>query len=92
MGGNKVSPEEIENEVLKIEGIKDCGCISVKDAVKGEVPKLFVVLDSGRELDIKYIKTALMDKMEAFKVPQFIETIDKIPRTFNGKILRRELE
>ena len=92
VGGNKVSPEEIENEVLKIEGIKDCGCISVKDAVKGEVPKLFVVLDSGRELDIKYIKTALMDKMEAFKVPQFIETIDKIPRTFNGKILRRELE
>ena len=92
VGGNKVSPEEIENEVLKIEGIKDCGCISVKDAVKGEVPKLFVVMEPGRELDIKYIKTALMGKMEAFKVPQFIETIDKIPRTFNGKILRRELE
>ena len=92
VGGNKVSPEEIENEVLKIEGIKDCGCISVKDAVKGEVPKLFVVLDSGRELDIKQIKRVLMGKMEAFKVPQFIEIIDKIPRTFNGKILRRELE
>ena len=92
VGGNKVSPEEIENEVLKIEGIKDCGCISVKDAVKGEVPKLFVVMEPGRELDIKYIKTVLMGKMEAFKVPQFIETIDKIPRTFNGKILRRELE
>jgi hypothetical protein len=92
VGGNKVSPEEIENEVLKIEGIKDCGCISVKDAVKGEVPKLFVVMEPGRELDIKYIKTVLMGKMEAFKVPQFIEIIDKIPRTFNGKILRRELE
>ena len=91
VGGNKVSPEEIENEVLKIEGIKDCGCISVKDAVKGEVPKLFVVMEAGREPDIKQIKTVLMGKMEAFKVPQFIEIIDKIPRTFNGKILRREL-
>ena len=49
-------------------------------------------MEPGRELDIKYIKTVLMGKMEAFKVPQFIEIIDKIPRTFNGKILRRELE
>ena len=91
VGGNKVSPDEIENEALKIKGVFDCGCIAVNDDMKGEVPKLFVVMEEGIGFNQSQIKNELSDRLETFKVPQYIEKTDKIPRTFNGKILRREL-
>ena len=30
-------------------------------------------------------------KLEAYKVPKLIEQIDKIPRTYNGKLQRKKL-
>ena len=40
----------------------------------------------------KEIKSFLKSKLEPYKVPAFIEQIDEIPRTFNGKILRKNLK
>ena len=92
VGGNKVSPEEIENAAKTMPGIADCGCIPVSDPAKGSVPKLFVQMSSGAEFDPKEIRSFLKSKLEPYKVPAFIEQIDEIPRTFNGKILRKNLK
>lgn len=40
----------------------------------------------------KEIRSFLKSKLEPYKVPAFIEQIDEIPRTFNGKILRKNLK
>ena len=34
----------------------------------------------------------MLNKLEAFKVPKVFEVIDEIPRTFNGKIIRKKLK
>lgn len=92
VGGNKVSPEEIEDAAKKIDGIADCGCIPVEDSAKGHVPKLFVEMVKGREFDMKAIRSALAATLEPYKVPVYIVEIEKIPRSYNGKLLRKELK
>ena len=91
VGGNKVSPEEIENAAKKLEQVADCGCIGVPDKTKGQVPKLFVQMNPDADFDIKLIRSFLTASLEPYKVPVYIEKIEKIPRTFNGKLLRKEL-
>jgi len=92
VGGNKVSPEEIEDAAKKLDGVADCGCIPVEDSAKGHVPKLFVQMTAGREFDAKAIRSALAASLEPYKVPVYIVEIDKIPRSYNGKLLRKELK
>lgn len=91
VGGNKVSPEEIENAAKEIPGVADCGVIAVPDLMKGSVPKLFIQMDEGIKFDPVAVRTALAQSLEPYKVPAFIVEIDRIPRSFNGKLLRREL-
>lgn len=92
MGGLKIAPTEIEEVVMTYEKIKDCACIPIKDEITGEAPKLFVVMNDGCEFDRKEITKFMLNKLEAFKVPKVFEVIDEIPRTFNGKIIRKKLK
>ena len=92
MGGLKIAPTEIEEVVVTHEKIKDCACIPIKDEITGEAPKLFVVMNEGCEFDQKEIAKFMLNKLEAFKVPKVFEVIDEIPRTFNGKIIRKKLK
>ena len=91
IGGNKVSPEEIENAAKKMPEIADCGVIPVADSMKGNVPKLFVQMKTGCAYDSVAIRTFLAASLEPYKVPVYIQQIDQIPRSYNGKLLRKEL-
>lgn len=91
VGGSKVSPDEIEAAAAQYHGIKDCACVAAPDKIKGFVPKLFVEAEPETQLDVTDISTFLASSLEAYKVPRQIVIIDKIPRSFNGKILRKEL-
>lgn len=91
VGGRKVSPEEVENVVKKLAYIEDCACIGIKNELLGSVPKLFVQLKPGQSLDAVAIKKFIGENLESYKVPQVIEVIVKIPRSYNGKVLRKEL-
>lgn len=91
VGGNKVSPQEIEEIALKYPGIKDCACVASPDPLKGSVPKLFVVTDT-EDFSVKALGQFLALHLEPYKVPKKIQLIDEIPKTFNGKIKRKELQ
>ncbi len=90
VGGKKLSPVETETEILKIPGVADCACIGVADddGILGEVVKAFIVKDKDSNISEEDIKTALVGKLEGYKIPVKYEWIDKIPRTHNGKIQR----
>lgn len=92
-GGVKISPEEIESMVIKNELIADCACIPVEDPITGQAPKLYIQLDSAKadSYDAKEFKSFLAEVLDANKQPKFVEIIDQIPRTFNGKIKRKDL-
>lgn len=89
-GGNKISPGEVENVSLRYEGIEECALIGRKDSLAGEVPVLYAVINP------KYTEEEFMSflsgRLEGFMVPKAIRIVDKLPKTFNGKILRKELK
>lgn len=91
VGGLKVAPTEVEEVALRFEGIKDCACCGVEDKRSGKAVKLLVVPADNYVVDQKEIRKYLSEYLEAYKIPKIVETIDEIPRTFNGKIDRKQL-
>lgn len=91
VGTHKVIPQEIENAALEIPGVRECVCTAQKDARFGQVPKLVVVLDNEYSCSIQDILIHLSEKLESYKVPQSIEVAEEIPKTIQGKVLRRRL-
>lgn len=90
-GGIKISPEEVESMVIKSNIVDDCACVPVDDALTGQAPKLFIALKDGACYDAAEFKSFLAEVLDASKQPKYVEIIDEIPRTFNGKIRRNLL-
>lgn len=89
--GIKIAPEEIESWVRKFQGITDCACVPVKDELSGQVPKVFVAVADKENFDEAQLFAYLTTVIEGNKMPKKVEVIDEIPRTSNGKLLRRKL-
>ena len=64
----------------------------IDDEITGQAPKLFIELNDGYEFDKIDLEKYLRENIEAIKVPKVYEVIAKIPRTFNGKIIRKDLK
>ena len=94
VGGKKVAPTEVDEQILKIQGVADCACVAIKDpeGVLGEVVKAFIVKEANAELTFDDIAKQLTDKLEAYKLPAQYEWIAVIPKTANGKIQRNLLQ
>jgi len=86
VGGKKVSPIEVEEQLNGIDGIEESACIGIHDEVLGEVVKAFCVC--SKEVDYENVKKILFKKIENYKIPAFFETIDRLPKTQNGKLQR----
>ena len=89
--GIKISPDEIEEVAAKYSGIKDCACVPQKDALAGQIPKLFISIENEASFDKKAFIDYLTSHLDGNKVPKSLEIIPEIPRTFNGKIKRKDL-
>lgn len=89
VGGLKVAPTEVEAAALAIDNVEDCICIPVDDRISGKALKLLVVCEEEEKFDPRQIQKDLSLKLEAYKVPRFIEKTDKVERTYNGKLNRK---
>lgn len=94
VGGKKVSPIEVEEQLLKIDGVAECACIGIPDSegVLGEVVKAFIVKEKDSSISFDDIKCQLNGKLEAYKLPVQYEWIEAIPKTQNGKVQRSLLK
>ena len=89
VGGYKVAPTEVEDAALSLPEVKDCICISVEHPVMGHALKLLVVLAEGHPFNKRQLALALKERLETYKVPLLYEQIEKVQRTYNGKIDRK---
>ena len=92
VGGDKVSPIEVEGFASEYPHLSDCACIGVPDPGSGlgEVPALFVVAkDAGYSPD--GLKVYLSSKVEKCKVPVHYVSVEEIPRNRMKKIDRKAL-
>lgn len=89
VGGFKVDPLEVENAATGHESVKECICIVAEHPVIGPVLKLLIVLEDGFILDKHSVAMYLKSKLEPHKIPTYYEAVDKIQRTYNGKLDRK---
>ena len=91
VGGEKVSPIEVENIASECPGIKECACIGVDDPneVLGQIPALFMAVDSTYTEE--GLKNFLAGKMERYKLPQEYVIIPELPRNRMKKIDRKAM-
>ncbi len=89
IGGYKIAPTEVERAALTVDGVADCICIAFHHKVLGNVLKLLVVPEPDRRPSFKEIAASLKRQLEGHKVPQQYEYVEKIERTFNGKLNRK---
>ena len=92
VGGEKVSPIEVENVAGQLPAIRECACIGVQDpdGILGQVPLLYVV--SVSDVTEDDIRCFLADKLERYKIPTVYRFIDSIPRNRMQKIDYKELK
>lgn len=90
-GGNKIAPSEIEDVTLEMEDVLECACVPVSHPILGQEPKLFVVMKKDVIFDEESIHQHLKERVENYRVPKLIVELDKLPRTYNGKIQRNVL-
>ncbi|MDQ2089645.1 class I adenylate-forming enzyme family protein [Marimonas arenosa] len=91
-GGEKVSPTEIENVLLSIDGIKEAAVVGVDDEVLGEATKCFLVLECDAEISALQVKKACAEKLENFMVPKHVEFVEELEKTVTGKISKKNLK
>ncbi|MEO8151624.1 MAG: long-chain-fatty-acid--CoA ligase [Rhizobacter sp.] len=90
VSGFNVYPNEIEDVVTQMPGIRECAAVGVPDAKAGEAVKLVLVRSNPAvtEADVRAYCEA---NMTGYKRPKIIEFRNDLPKTPVGKILRREL-
>ncbi len=92
VGGEKVSPVEVENIASEFEGVRECACIGVDDpdGILGRVPVLYVVPEEASYKEEDLIRY-LSGRLEKYKMPQRYIKITELPRNAMKKLDRRAL-
>ncbi len=89
--GEKVSPKEVEHVINSFDGIIDTAVIPVPDQILGNAIKAFVVKKKESNIAEKEILKFCSEKLEPFMIPKYIEFIDQLPKSINGKIDKKVL-
>ncbi|MEV7398185.1 AMP-binding protein [Aeromicrobium sp. NPDC092404] len=89
-GGFNVYPAEVEQALVRLDGVVDVAVIGIPDERLGEVGKAFVVRrDGGPDADA--VIAFARERLANFKVPREVVFVDSLPRNLSGKVLKTEL-
>jgi long-chain acyl-CoA synthetase len=90
-GGYNVYPAEVEQIIAQLDSVAMVAVAAAKDALKGQVPKAFIVLKAGAKCDALAVISHCKTRLASYKVPVAVAFVSDLPRNSTGKILRRVL-
>lgn len=94
VAGKRVGPGEVESVLVEHADVAEAAVIGVPHELKGEGLVCFVVLMPGKEETpelAKELKQLVSDKLGAVMRPEIIHTVQMLPKTRSGKIVRRTI-
>jgi long-chain acyl-CoA synthetase len=93
VAGKKVRPEEVEDVLRTMPGIRDVLVIAASDPQRGEQVAACVVAAAGeRPPSVVAVRRFCSARLTAFKIPRVVVVLDAIPMTARGKVDRRALD
>ena len=92
--GYRIGPFEIENVIMELPFVLECGVSAAPDEVRGQVVKASIVLTRGTEPTDelkKEIQNYVKSRTAPYKYPRIVVFRDELPKTVSGKIQRNKL-
>ena len=92
--GYRIGPFEIENVIMELPYVLECGVSAAPDEVRGQVVKASIVLVKGTEGNDalkKEIQDYVKSRTAPYKYPRIVEFKESLPKTVSGKIIRKKL-
>jgi acetyl-CoA synthetase len=92
--GYRIGPFEIENVIMELPYVLECGVSAAPDEVRGQVVKASIVLVPGTEGTDelkKEIQNYVKRRTAPYKYPRIVEFRTELPKTTSGKIIRKKL-
>jgi len=91
VSGFNVYPNEVEDEIAKMDEVLEVAAIGVPDEKSNEAVKVFIV-KKDESLTVEAVRAYCKTCLTGYKVPKHVEFMDELPKTNVGKILRRTLK
>ena len=91
VGGNKVSPREVEEVLCQMPGVREAAVVGMPDETWGEAVRAFLVPGDGVELDAAAVQRFCSARLRGFMVPKAVTFVRELPKTESGKVKKREL-
>lgn len=90
-GGLNVYPSEVEQVLWSHDAVQDCAVVGAPHPDWGEELVAVVELNDGMNVAADDLIALCKERLGSYKAPKRIEFVDKLPRSVNGKVLRREV-
>ena len=92
--GYRIGPAEIENVIMELPYVLECGVSASPDPIRGQVVKASIVLVKGKRGDDllkKEIQNYVKEHTAPYKYPRIVVFREELPKTISGKIQRNML-
>jgi propionyl-CoA synthetase len=95
VAGHRLSTGEMEEVLAGHPAVAECAVIGVSDALKGQIPRGFVVLKAGVDADAAALSAELVrlirDQIGPVAALRRVDIVPGLPKTRSGKILRKTM-
>jgi long-chain acyl-CoA synthetase len=91
-GGENVFPREVEELLYSHEAVNECAVVGKPHPEYGEAVTAFVTLKEGSVPDEEGMIRFCKERLARYKAPKRIHFVKELPKSPQGKILRRELK
>ncbi len=95
VAGHRLSPGSMEAVLAAHPAVAECAVIGVADRLKGQLPRGFVVLKDGIDIDHDTLRGELIAAMRrdigAVAAFRQVTIVEALPKTRSGKILRKSM-
>jgi len=90
-GGRKIAPAEIEAVVQSVDAVADVAVAGIRNQDGEDDICAWIVLRDQAENTPAQLRKAIVEKSASCPMPQYIRLVSRLPRTRDGKVMRRTL-
>lgn len=94
VGGVNINPRDVERIIIEDDAVAEAAVVAVRDSTGASTLQAFLVPTGGAFIDesvLLGIHRRLLGRLSPFQVPHRFATVERLPRTANGKLVRGEL-
>ncbi|MGV3713596.1 long-chain-fatty-acid--CoA ligase [Pseudolysinimonas sp.] len=91
VGGFKVAPSEVEDTLRGLDGVADIAIVGIPTADGEEEVIAAVVPEKGKTVDAEALRAHARSILTPYKVPKRVVTVDELPKSLIGKVLRKKV-